>query len=552
MGQSLQNGKYTLNEELGQGGFGITYKATNSILNQVVVIKTLNFLLREKSKADKLKSRFKDEARRLAKCSHPNIVRVSDFFIEDELPYIVMEYIPGLTLKQIVLPDNPLPENVAIDYIRQAGKALKVVHQEGLLHRDIKPENLLLRQGTEQVVLIDFGIAREFQSGAIQTHTNYVSEGYAPIEQYLPKAVRTPAIDVYGLAATLYTLLTAKVPLSAIRRQDLPPLDPRQDRPNLTSWVSQAVMYGMTLEPEDRPASVEEWLALLPKTVSSSRDKNKPPSLMTTKPVISKQPVGKDPTNVKLPPIVRAKEDNQNQKRTLSARSSDRQNNSPKEAQVKLKNANNKLNLAFLSVVSQFSRLRQRKIIAILVTAILTLGGWSLVKWRFSASELPLIREEIDEFEPTPIPQTFYEEYQPSILENTLLSPSSEIDATPVSSPLVDEIPLVENKLPQTLSKPLVQEEKLETEKSQSKTSTPVDEALSIEPKKIPIPPKTTPNVPEIQIRETQQQREELKKQAEQQREKSKKQAERQREELKKKAERQQPGKGKDRGKKGK
>lgn len=540
MGQSLQNGKYTLNEELGQGGFGITYKATNLILNQVVVIKTLNSLLRENSKADKLKSRFKDEARRLAKCSHPNIVRVSDFFIEDELPYIVMEYIPGLTLKQIVLPDNPLPENTALNYIRQAGKALKVVHQEGLLHRDIKPENLLLRQGTEQVVLIDFGIAREFQSGAIQTHTNYVSEGYAPIEQYLPKAVRTPAIDVYGLAATLYTLLTARIPLSAIRRQDLPPLDPRQVRPNLSNWVSQAVICGMNLEPEDRPASVEEWLALLPKTVSSSRDKNKPPSLMTTQPVILQQQVGKDLTNVKLTPIVQAQKDNNNQKTNLFALSGDRQNNLLKKERIK-QNANKNLNIAFLSVVSQFSLLRQRKVMAILVTAILTLGGWSLVKWRFSSSELPLIREEINEFEPTPIPQTFDEEYQPSILEKTLLSPPTEIDATSVSSPLVDEIPLVENKLPQTLSKPLVQEQKLETEKSQSKTSTPVDEALSIEPKKIPIPPKTAPNVPEIQIRETQKQREKLKKQAEQQRER-----------LKKQAERQQAGKGKDRGKKGK
>ena len=247
----------------------------------------------------------------------------------------------------------------------------------------------------------------------------------------------------------------------------------------------------------------------------------------------------------------------------MLALSSDRQNNLPKEGQVKLKNANNKLNLAFLSVVSQFSRLRKRKVIAILVTAILTLGGWSLVKWRFSSSELPLIRGEIDEFESTPIPQTFDEEYQPSILEKTLLSPPTEIDATSVSSPSVNEIPLVENKLPQTLSKPLVQEQKLETEKSQSKTSTPVDEVLPIEPQKIPISSKTATTNPENKIRETQQQREkskkqaeqqreELKKKAERQREKSKKQAERQREELKKKAERQQPGKGKDRGKKSK
>lgn len=409
MGQSLQNGKYTLNEELGKGGFGITYKATNSTLNQVVVIKTLNSLLRGNSKADKLKYRFQDEARRLAKCSHPNIVRVSDFFIEDEMPYIVMEYIPGLTLGQMVLPDSPLPENTAVNYIRQAGKALKVVHQEGLLHRDIKPENLILRQGTDQIVLIDFGIAREFQSGAIQAHTNYVSEGYAPIEQYLPKAVRTPAIDVYGLAATLYTLLTAKIPLSAIRRESLIPLDPRHVRPNLTSWVSQAVMCGMNLEPEQRPASAEEWLALLPKTVSPSRVKIKSSSFISTKPVISKEPVRKNPNNVKLSHIVPDQKDNNNQKTNLFAYEGDLKNNSPQKAQFKPINVNKNHNLAFASVFFRFLPLNQKKIIAMLVTAILTLGGLSIIRWRFSSSDLPVIREDLNELEPTLIPQTFYQ-----------------------------------------------------------------------------------------------------------------------------------------------
>lgn len=264
VGQSLQNGKYTLEQELGQGGFGITYIASHHALSQIVVIKTLNDSLRYDPKFSEFQRQFQDEAKRLARFSHPNIVRVSDFFIEDGLPYIVMDFIPGQTLKTLVMPQNPLPEAVALHYIRQVGAALNVVHQQGLLHRDVKPQNVMLRQGTQEIVLIDFGIAREFTPNLTQTHTGILSAGYAPIEQYLPKAKRTPATDVYGLAATLYTLLTAEVPVPATlrHRQSLP--EPRALRPELSTTVNQAVLQGMALEPEQRPATIDQWLALLP------------------------------------------------------------------------------------------------------------------------------------------------------------------------------------------------------------------------------------------------------------------------------------------------
>ncbi len=263
MGQSLLHHKYIIEQELGRGGFGITYKATNAALSQTVVVKTLNESLRQDPNFANFQRQFQEEAQRLARFAHRHIVRVSDFFIEDGLPYIVMDYIPGQTLDTIVLPDRPLPEAIALDYIRQVGEAVKVVHQNGLLHRDIKPQNLILRQDTQQVVLIDFGIAREFTSGLTQTHTHLVSEGYAPIEQYLPKAKRTPATDVYGLAATLYTLLTAQVPIAATLRDRLPLAAPHEVCPELSAMVSQAVMRGMAVEPHHRPASIDEWLALL-------------------------------------------------------------------------------------------------------------------------------------------------------------------------------------------------------------------------------------------------------------------------------------------------
>jgi serine/threonine protein kinase len=265
-GKTLQGGKYTLEQELGRGGFGITFKATHHYLNQVVVIKTLNDTLRREAQFAKFQSQFQDEARRLAACAHPNIVRVSDFFIEDGLPYMVMDYIPGVTLDLVVFPDKPLPEAKAIHYIRQIGAALQVVHQNNLLHRDIKPQNIILRQGTEEVVLIDFGIAREFTPGSTQTHTGMVSEGYAPIEQYLYQAPRTPATDVYGLAATMYALLTARVPVAASLRDRVPMPAPGDLQPQLSKSVSQAVMRGMAVEARFRPATIAQWLSLLPAT----------------------------------------------------------------------------------------------------------------------------------------------------------------------------------------------------------------------------------------------------------------------------------------------
>ena len=264
VGKTLQGGKYTLEQELGRGGFGVTYKATHHYLDQVVVIKTLNESLQLHPEFARFQHRFQDEAKALALCVHPNIVRVSDFFVEAEWPYMVMDYVAGLTLQALVFPGRPLDEATAIYYIRQVGEALKVVHQKGLLHRDIKPANIILRQGTQEVVLIDFGIARGFNTDSTQTHTNLVSDGYAPLEQYLVKEKRTPASDVYGLAATLYALLTAQVPTPAVIRDRQPMPAPRELQPQMSAAVNQAIMRGMALEARFRPANVEEWLSLLP------------------------------------------------------------------------------------------------------------------------------------------------------------------------------------------------------------------------------------------------------------------------------------------------
>lgn len=268
IGQNIQNGKYFLERELGRGNFGITYKATNLALERDVAIKMLDPHLRQDSNLNDWVAQFQDEARRLARCSHPNIVPVLDFFCEGERPCIVMEYIRGQTLDQIIRDKNQLSETTAIEYIKQTGAALSAIHEQFLLHQDVKPKNLILSQDSHQVVLIDFGIAREFSAQQLQdtaqNQRNLLSEGYAPLEQYIVDSPRTIATDIYGLAATLYTLLTGKIPLSAISRVHGCTLDPpRKIRPELSDTVSEAVMWGMALEADCRPDCLSEWLAML-------------------------------------------------------------------------------------------------------------------------------------------------------------------------------------------------------------------------------------------------------------------------------------------------
>ncbi|QLL29217.1 serine/threonine protein kinase [Thermosynechococcus sichuanensis E542] len=263
VGTTLQGGKYRLDALLSQGGFGVTYRATHTLLHQPVVLKTLNLQQEPPKRIHDLGERFIQEAQRLAQFHHPHIVRVSDCFIEGGRPFIVMDYIPGRTLAQVIQEEGPLPEKTALHYIRQVASALELVHEHGLLHRDVKPDNIMLRDGTDQVVLIDFGIAREYTAGVTETNTGLLSAGYAPVEQYLPRHQWTPATDVYALAATLYALLAGRPPVASVLRDRVPLEDLRLFQPNLSQRTIDAIEAGMALDVRERPQTVRAWLQLL-------------------------------------------------------------------------------------------------------------------------------------------------------------------------------------------------------------------------------------------------------------------------------------------------
>ncbi|MBE9233132.1 GUN4 domain-containing protein [Cuspidothrix issatschenkoi LEGE 03284] len=266
---SLQNGQYIIKKVIGGGGFGETYLAEDTEENRLVVIKTLNREQREKPDFAERQKKFRKEALDLSKCYHPHIVQVYDNFPEDGLWAIVMEHIDGddlaVYVENYTAENGYLSETEALRYIDQIGQALECVHERKLLHRDVKPNNILLRRKTKEAVLIDFGLAREFQPGKIRSMTATKTEGYAPIEQYERRGDFGYYTDVYALAATLYSLLTNRVPIPANYRaeEDVKLSPPQKFNQKISDKLNAAILKGMELEPQNRPQTVREFRELL-------------------------------------------------------------------------------------------------------------------------------------------------------------------------------------------------------------------------------------------------------------------------------------------------
>ncbi|MEH2170161.1 MAG: serine/threonine-protein kinase [Nostoc sp.] len=266
-GDRLQGGKYTIERELGRGRFGITYLVKKQNGDRFV-IKTLNDdLLTSLSQSERgrLETMFWQEAIKLSRCKHKHIVEVAEPFKEGEHWCLVMEYVDGVSLAD--RRQQKLSEPEALRYIQQIGEALIVVHGNRLIHRDVHPGNIFLRvrEGQPEAVLIDFGLALDFNHILTTNRTKETSEGFTPPELYAQSIPSGAYSDIYSLAATLYVLLTGKTPVSALKRKidNARLVEPKHWNNQVSDRTNRAILTGMKLDPKQRPQSMREWLDLL-------------------------------------------------------------------------------------------------------------------------------------------------------------------------------------------------------------------------------------------------------------------------------------------------
>ena len=256
-----QIGNYKLIRKLGRGGFADVYLGEHVYLGNEAAIK----VLRELSDAEK--ELFRNEGRNLVRLVHPNIVRLLDFGIENNIPYLVMDYAPNKSLREKCPLGTQLSLNTVVAYVKQLADALQYAHDQKLIHRDVKPENMLLGRNNE-IVLSDFGIAVV----AYSTLTVRVEEARGTIYYMAPEQLKKksrPASDQYSLAIVVYSWLTGTLPFTGdfiealIQQLTDPPPSLRTIDPTIPAAVEQVVLKALEKDYQQRYETIRAFAQAL-------------------------------------------------------------------------------------------------------------------------------------------------------------------------------------------------------------------------------------------------------------------------------------------------
>src|SRR5262249_43374853 len=287
IGRDLLSGQFQILQKIGSGGMGAVYKAAQPAMNRMVAVKILHPKLANRKD---LVSRFRREARAMSHLTHPNTVKVLLYGeLEEGSLYIVMEYLEGKNLNQIVRTEGPLGVDRALPILIQSCAALEEAHRAGIVHRDLKPENIFIcNQGglKDFPKVLDFGLAkvteREMRPGSIiltQEGMVFGTPEFMSPEQAQGRSL-TPASDIYSLAVILYELLTGKLPFDAktpveylqlhVTARPIPLSERVQGKmfpPGLGDVISRALLK----KPEERYKSAGEFASALKPLVSTTR-----------------------------------------------------------------------------------------------------------------------------------------------------------------------------------------------------------------------------------------------------------------------------------------
>lgn len=266
MSMEVLGGRYRILETIGEGGMAVVYKARDTLLGRVVAIKVLH---PQYAQDDEFVERFREEARAAASLLHPNVVNVYDVGRDDGRDYIVMEYVPGESLKSIIRRQGRLSVATATRYVMHILEALAHAHESGIIHRDIKPHNILITiDGRAKVA--DFGIARAASSsGLTETGTVLGTVAYISPEQARGAQVDQRS-DLYSLGVVYYEALTGRVPFSgdtsvsvALKHIQEIPEPPSLYNPAIPRAIEKVIMKALQKDPAKRFATAKEMLSAL-------------------------------------------------------------------------------------------------------------------------------------------------------------------------------------------------------------------------------------------------------------------------------------------------
>jgi serine/threonine-protein kinase len=263
------NNRFRIVRMLGKGGMGAVYYAHDPVLNRYVAIKQmLPTQAPTEHAAEQMRKQFLREAQILASLHHPNLPRVTDYFIDGDLHYLIMDYVEGQSLLDMLLTNEAgFPEDQVLDWADQLLSALEYIHANNVIHRDIKPANIR-RTSDGRIFLVDFGLVKPYNLNDPRTMTMFHGVGtpeYAPPEQYDPGVHTDQRSDIYGLGATLYHLLTGEAPVSVTRRT----IEPEAFRPlrrikaDISPEVEQVILRAMEIERAKRFATASDMRAAL-------------------------------------------------------------------------------------------------------------------------------------------------------------------------------------------------------------------------------------------------------------------------------------------------
>jgi serine/threonine protein kinase len=261
-----QFGNYRLTHLLGEGGFSKVYLGEHILLESQAAIKVLHETVSDKHKAD-----FLMEARRLARLRHPHIVRILEFGMEEDIPFLVMEYAPNGSLRTRYPKGSKIPIETIVIYVKQVAEALSYLHEQKLVHRDVKPENMLLGSN-EEVLLSDFGIAAvAHNTGSIVIQGQAGTAPYMAPEQIME--MPRPASDQYALGVTIYEWLSGIRPfqgstLSILHQHVYAPPTPLHEQGcELSSAIEDVIMQALAKDPKQRFADVRSFADALERAV---------------------------------------------------------------------------------------------------------------------------------------------------------------------------------------------------------------------------------------------------------------------------------------------